>query len=1063
MEKDVNEIFTGERFVPGVEDDEIEIEHYQRYESILPLVRDKVVVDAACGEGYGSSILGATAKHVTGIDICKEAVERATETYGCEKVDYKVGDISCLQLEDSSVDVFVSFETIEHVDAELQQKFVHEVARVLKEDGVFVISSPNKAIYSDLFHYENKFHVHELYKNEFEDLLKTEFPCIMMYNQYLEVASVIDNNDTIADQAKYKKDTNTYTSDGKYLIAVASRQPMQYPNIQSVYLKREVTYRKNIQRIYTLQDEEEKRNKHLAELDKEIERKDARIVELQDEHEQDVAQLLNLRRNHDDLRSNHDELRKIHDELRLTHDELKKSNEELKKSNEELKKSNEELKEQVDARDYKLGRDEQLIHDKDVHIGNLESFIKIKDDYINSVQPLVAKAQQMENNRFIRLAKLPVRAARKVKRMVAENKSIHKLNVPVCDKPLVSIVIPVYNQFDYTYNCIKSIIENTKDVDYEIIIGDDVSTDQTAHIQRYVKGIKVVRNRENLKFLLNCNHAAKSAKGQYILFLNNDTTVKENWLSSLVQLIESDNRIGMVGSKLIYPDGRLQEAGGIIWKDASAWNYGNGQDPEKADFNYVRDVDYISGAAIMIRKSLWKEIGGFDELFVPAYCEDSDLAFEVRKHGYRVVYQPASVVVHYEGVSNGTDTSTGLKHYQVVNNEKLQKKWAKELAEHYENGSHVLKAKDRCFGDRKLILFIDHYVPQFDKDAGSRTVFQYVKMFVQKGYDVKFIGDNYFKHEPYTTVLNNMGVEVLHGPWYAEHIFEWLEANKESIDYVFMNRPHISVKYIDFFKEKMNAKIIYYGHDLHFLRITREYELTGDENKRKEALDWKEKELSLMHKADVVYYPSEVEATLIKEIDENINVKALVPYVYDEFKKVKREPSKNKGILFVGGFSHTPNIDAVKWFVEEVYPKIKEKENIPFYVAGSNPTEEILSYNGNGIDVKGFVSDEELEALYNNCKLVVVPLRYGAGVKGKVIEAIYNGVPIVTTSVGAEGIPEAESILEIYDTPSEFAEAVVNLYHDDKELEAVSEKMQKYVKKHNSVEAAWKVVGPDFS
>ena len=151
MEKDVNEIFTGERFVPGVEDDEIEIEHYQRYESILPLVRDKVVVDAACGEGYGSSILGATAKHVTGIDICKEAVERATETYGCEKVDYKVGDISCLQLEDSSVDVFVSFETIEHVDAELQQKFVHEVARVLKEDGVFVVSSPNKAIYSDLF------------------------------------------------------------------------------------------------------------------------------------------------------------------------------------------------------------------------------------------------------------------------------------------------------------------------------------------------------------------------------------------------------------------------------------------------------------------------------------------------------------------------------------------------------------------------------------------------------------------------------------------------------------------------------------------------------------------------------------------------------------------------------------------------------------------------------------------------------------------------------------------------------------------------------------------------
>ena len=126
------------------------------------------------------------------------------------------------------------------------------------------------------------------------------------------------------------------------------------------------------------------------------------------------------------------------------------------------------------------------------------------------------------------------------------------------------------------------------------------------------------------------------------MFLNNDTQVQPDWLSSLVDLIESDETIGMVGSKLVYPDGRLQEAGGIIWNNASGWNYGHLDDPMKPEYNYVKEVDYISGASLMIRKSLWESIGGFDERYVPAYYEDADLAFEVRKHGYKVVYQPKS-------------------------------------------------------------------------------------------------------------------------------------------------------------------------------------------------------------------------------------------------------------------------------------------------------------------------------------------------------------------------------------------------------------------------------------
>ena len=186
------------------------------------------------------------------------------------------------------------------------------------------------------------------------------------------------------------------------------------------------------------------------------------------------------------------------------------------------------------------------------------------------------------------------------------------------DGPMVSIVIPCYNQVHYTYACLQSILEFTKDVTYEVIIADDVSTDATAELGRYAEGLVICRNETNQGFLRNCNQAAKAARGKYIMFLNNDTKVTEGWLSSLVNLIESDSTIGMVGSKLVYPDGRLQEAGGIIWSDGSGWNYGRLDDPDKAEYNYVKDVDYISGAAILLSTALWKQIGGFDQRFAPA-------------------------------------------------------------------------------------------------------------------------------------------------------------------------------------------------------------------------------------------------------------------------------------------------------------------------------------------------------------------------------------------------------------------------------------------------------------
>ena len=637
------------------------------------------------------------------------------------------------------------------------------------------------------------------------------------------------------------------------------------------------------------------------------------------------------------------------------------------------------------------------------------------------------------------------------------------IEFPLYEHPIVSIIIPAYNEFDYTYNCLKSILKNSGDAAYEILIADDCSTDVTKDAEKIAKNVRLITTEKNVKFLLNCNYAARYAKGQYILFLNNDTQVQENWLKPLIDLIERDEKIGMVGSKLVYPDGYLQEAGGIVWNDASAWNYGNRKSPEDPEYNYVKEVDYISGAAIMIRKTLWEELGGFDERFVPAYYEDTDLAFEVRRRGYQVLYQPLSVVVHFEGVSNGTDVESGLKRYQQLNYQKFYDKWKDILQnEHEPNGVNVFTAKDRS-NHKKHILVVDHYVPHHDQDAGGKCTYMYLKLFVKMGFQVTFIGDNFYKHEPYTTELNQLGIEVLYGNFYYNNWQQWLKENSHYFDYIYLQRPHISVKYIDLVRQYSQAKVFYFAHDLHHIREYREYEMTKDPEKLESSKRWKEIEYDLFSKADVGHVVGSYEQEIMQKAFPDKPIRNIPLYIYDKIlEDIDKDFSERNDLLYVGGFGHPPNADAVLWFAREVYPAILKKyPDMKWHVVGGKVPKEVKELESANIVIEGFVSDEVLEQLYRKCRLAVVPLRFGAGVKGKVVEAAYYQIPLITTSIGAEGLNIEDQSMLVEDDGVKMAEAICEIYEDYDRLRQMSDNGIKFIQKNFMLAEAERVIRLD--
>jgi O-antigen biosynthesis protein len=625
------------------------------------------------------------------------------------------------------------------------------------------------------------------------------------------------------------------------------------------------------------------------------------------------------------------------------------------------------------------------------------------------------------------------------------------LSFPPRNEPKVSIVIPVFNQTDVTLACLKSVLRHTGDLPYEVIVVDDASSDETRGILNEVKNLRVLRNETNSGFLKSCNRGARVAQGEFILFLNNDTEVTPDWLNALLRTFNQRPDAGAVGAKLIYPDGKLQEAGGIIFKDGSGWNYGRNDHPRRPEYNYLREVDYCSGACLLVPHNLFEELGGFDEIYSPAYYEDTDLAFEIRKAGRKVYYNPLAVVIHHEGQTSGTNTDSGVKRYQVINHAKFRSKWETTLLDQFEpQPEFVARAKDR--GIVKRVLVVDARVLCPDQDSGSLRMFNLLTVFQQLGFKVTFVPLNGQRLSPYTEAMQEQGFECIYDPFMVS--FEsFIVSRGNDFDLIVISRATVAETSLPIcLKYCPDVPRIFDTVDLHFLRGQREAEMAASKEKQLEAEKMKLLELDAISHCNAALVVSAFEKEILAEAAPGARV-AVVSNIHRVAPNVA--PFKGRhDFVFIGGFEHPPNVDAMLWFAVEIMPKIVARvPDAKLHMVGSRMPAMIRDLANEHIIAHGYVKN--VEPFFSSCVLSVAPLRYGAGVKGKINQSMSFGLPVVSTSCGAEGmhLTHGKDIL-IANDPADFASQVIRLAQSEKLWSRLSKNGQRNIEKYFSFSTA---------
>jgi O-antigen biosynthesis protein len=622
----------------------------------------------------------------------------------------------------------------------------------------------------------------------------------------------------------------------------------------------------------------------------------------------------------------------------------------------------------------------------------------------------------------------------------------HSKNVPD-----LSIVVLSCGQVDALLRCLQSIAENLPSCSIEVILSGDRSGLPELKALFDVKNLLFLQPEEHLGFARHANWAIGRSHGKYVLLLKSDVELTAGAIDSLLDVVKKPGA-GLAGPKFIYPSGLLREAGGIIWNDASATSYGRYDDSAAPQYNYLRETDYMSGAALLFSRQLWDQLKGFDGNFALARYEDADFAFRARKLGLRTMYVPSATIVHREGGSDEAPLETKTRH--VIDQQKFLQRWSSELkADHYSNGACILRARDRA-KNGKVILIIDHYIPEPDRDAGSRNMIEIIKSLKAKSWHVKFWPDNLYFNANYARALQDLEIEILYWPWVAT-FDKWFSNYGDQIDLVFYSRPTIAPRYMKIVKDKSpRTPTIFYGHDLHFARLRMQATVLKDRKLARQSGVMEGVERKIWQAVDLALYPSQEEAETARILEPAANIEAIVPFCFDTFPTMRKAPA-NRDLMFVAGFAHSPNVDAAAWLVQAILPTVRRSvSDARLWIVGSNPTAKVKALAADDVFVTGYMSAEALGRKYQTVRAAVVPLRFGAGVKLKVVEALHQGVPLVTTSIGAQGLPGVSDVAIVADDSEKIALALADLLTNDEAWYSQSNKELDFARRHFSREAS---------
>jgi len=569
-----------------------------------------------------------------------------------------------------------------------------------------------------------------------------------------------------------------------------------------------------------------------------------------------------------------------------------------------------------------------------------------------------------------------------------------KLNFDVNPKPEVSIIINNCFRLDYLFNCLTLIKDNGKDQNFEVILLNNNENRFINNFLKNISGVKIISVANDVTYIELAKVVTDYVKGKYLHLINCDVQPKGNWLSPLIKIL-NENDFGAAGSKIISPSGLLRNTGNFI----NQHPIGVYEHIKHPSFNFQREVDFNTSNSLMLSKAdfLKLDLGNLSSKNTSNFGQEIGFALK-NKLNKISVYQPLSEVISFSPLKNSIPnaTQTVLPKAQI-----------------------------------KSILFIDDEIPAPDQDSGSNRIFQIMLLVKSLGYHVVFMPVTGIKREGYFEQMVYAGFEVLYQFPNRKGMIKILLKKMPEIEVAWLCKPHNNEQFKFIFDANKNCKWIYDTIDLHFLRMQREADLSKSETIMQEADATKELEINIAKQADVTLAITDDEKIILKK--EGIQNVAIIPNIHQLRidRNAENSCAERDGLLFIGGYLHKPNIDAAIWLVKEIMPIVwKSIPTLKVTLLGSNPTNEVLKLQSECVNVPGYIHD--VSSYFNNSKIFVAPLRFGAGMKGKIGQSLEFGLPIVSTDIGVEGIGlvDNENVIVANDTIA-FADKIVSLYNNE--------------------------------